>query len=95
MVVYTTWNTLRRVLEELPGNWEGFDYLKEDVEVCLVPLCPGWLEVLVKNHYGTFDFCYYDAQGDPTALRDWVLNEDMQGEGIAVPESVVEKLKLF
>jgi hypothetical protein len=97
--VYTTWNQIAKILETLPGNWEGFRERAPDVNVRLVPLCPGWFEVQVETPYGSYETAFYDVQGEPTCLRDWVPKEalaqaDICGyEGIAVPEEVVMRFR--
>ena len=99
--IITTWNTVARALQQLDGDWDGFEELEEDIPVLLVPLGCGdrWYEVEVKNRYGSWDTCYYDAQGRATSLGDWIPREVMEEEeiwdreGIAVPKEVVDILR--
>jgi hypothetical protein len=95
--VYTTWNRVSQALQHIPGSWDGFEEREGDLDVCLVPLhspatdqpIPGWLEVEVRNLYGQFDTCYFDAQGRGTNIKDWLppeLHPIAPGrEGIAIP----------
>lgn len=99
--VYTSWNKVAHALKHVPGNWDGFEELEEDTDVLLTALespvtdqpILGWLEVEVRDSYGQFDTCYFDAQGRGTSIRDWLPPElhpiAPTREGIAVPVAVL------
>lgn len=98
--VYTTWNQMVAALSQI-GFFPGLVGGREDVPVRLVPLLtfegkqiPGWLEVEMEGINGEYGPCLFDALGYLRTLADWIpdLPPDLNREGIAVPEAILQYL---
>jgi len=98
--VYTTWNQMVAALSQI-GFFPGLVGGREDVPVRLVPLVTfdgqrvqGWLEVEMEGLKGEYGPCLFDALGYLRTLRDWIpdLPLELNREGIAVPEAILEFL---
>lgn len=97
-----TINELVRKINE-NSDWVLDEY-EEDFEVRLIPLTSKngeetpFFEVEGKTEYGGYNTIYYDANGQPIALSDFVTKEEIEKynirnrEGMAIPKEFLSFL---